>query len=104
MFKFKYHCGNIWAPKSPNGTTLLRIDPNQLEKWMHQNKAEYTGDYIEGCLLDNFVVATRRGYAAIYANPVTEWTSDYYIEFQPGAAPDVWRRWYDFANNMEVAQ
>ena len=44
------------------------LDPAALDKWMYQNKAIYTGDYIEGCLLDNFVVGTRRGYAAIYEN------------------------------------
>ena len=28
------------------------ISPKGLEKWMHQNRAEYTGAFVEGTLLD----------------------------------------------------
>ena len=94
IFKYKYH-RDIYTEKTGAGVTCFRLDPDQLEKWMHQNKADYTGDYIEGCLLDNFIVSTKRGYAAIYENVVNTWTSDYYIEFQPGAAMAVFCKWYD---------
>ena len=100
LFKYKYH-SNVYTRKE-NGVTCLRLDADKLEKWMHQNKADFTGDYIEGCLLDNFVISTKRGYAAVYENYVNTWTSDYYIEFQPGAARDVFRRWYEFEYKMEV--
>lgn len=67
-----------------------------LEKWKHQNRAVYTGDFVEGCLLDNYVVACKRGFAAVYEHYVNPNMSDYRIEFQPGAAQEIFRRWYDF--------
>lgn len=81
------------------------IAPENLEKWMHQNEAEYTGDFVEGCLLDNFVVATKNGFAAVYEHYLNAWMSDYFIEFQRGEARDVFNRWYDFEEraNRETA-
>ena len=38
------------------------ISSKGLEKWMHQNRAEYTGAFVEGTLLDNFVIACKRGF------------------------------------------
>jgi hypothetical protein len=102
LFKYKYH-SNVYTRKE-NGVTCLRLDADKLEKWMHQNGAIFTGDYIEGSLLDNFVISTKRGYAAVYEHFVTTWTSDYYIEFQPGAAQDVFRRWYEFEDKAEAEQ
>ena len=74
--------------------TSFRLSSTELEKWMHQNKAEYTGDCVEGCLLDNFVLACKRGFAAVYEHTLNCWTSDYIVEFAPGAAPEVWENWY----------
>ena len=76
--------------------TRFLIRHSNFEKWMHQNKAIYTGDFLDGCLLDNFVVATKRGYAAFYEHYVGPWASDYLVEFEPGIAQTVWRRWYEF--------
>ena len=56
---------------------------NDIEKWMHQNDAEYTGEFFEGCLLDNFIVACKRGYAAIYERYATSNSSRYYMVFAP---------------------
>ncbi len=96
MFKFTFH-NDIYAEKNAAGVTCFRLDPGQdFEKWAHQNGAEYVGDYVTGCLLDNFVMCTRRGYAAFYENYVNEWTSDYYVEFQAGAAQTVFSNWYQF--------
>ena len=95
MFKFQFH-NDIYTEKTADGVTRFRLDPAGLEKWLHQNGAEYAGDYVPGCLLDNFVVVTRRGFAAIYENYLNEWSSDYYIEFQPGAAQKVFAKWYQF--------
>ena len=61
--------------------TIFRLDPKALNKWMHQNEAEYTGDYFYGTLLDNFTVITKRGFAAIYEHYVNCWTSDYLVKF-----------------------
>lgn len=96
MFKFQYY-SDIYTEKSADGVTCFRLDPGAaFEKWVHQNGAIYTGDYIEGCLLDNFVMATQRGYAAFYENYINEWKSDYYVEFQPGPALDVFSKWHNF--------
>ena len=96
MFKFTFS-NDIYTEKTGAGVTRFRLEPGPaFHKWMAQNGAEYTGDYVEGCLLDNFIVATRRGYAAIYENYVNEWTSDYLVEFQPGAAQTVFSNWYKF--------
>ena len=54
--------------------------------------------------MDNFVVATKRGYAAIYESYLNEWASDYYIEFQPGAAQDVFNTWYELESQGEEAE
>ena len=102
MFKFKFY-NDIYTEKSADGVTRFRLDPGAaFDKWVHQNRAEYTGDYIEGCLLDNFIMCTPRGYAAFYESYLNEWTSDYYVEFQPGAAQNVFSNWYKFENKMEA--
>lgn len=80
-----------------------QIGSTELEAWMQENNAVYTGDYVEGCLLDSFVVATDTGYAALYENYLNEWSSDYLVEEEPGSAPDVWARWEAFAAQAEVA-
>lgn len=67
-----------------------------MEKWMHQNGASYTGTIVEGCLLDNFVLVCRRGFAAVYEHYLNCWSSNYLVEFEPGAAQNVWERWYQF--------
>lgn len=76
--------------------TVLTIMPGMLAKWLHQNKAEYTGDYVEGVLLDNCMVDCKGGYAAIYEEPRNELSSIYRIEFERGSASTVWERWNKF--------
>ena len=72
-------------------------------RWMHQNKAQYTGAYVEGVLVDSFVVETKRGIAAIYEHALNEWTSNYYVEFtdykngfKNGEVDKIWSNWYAF--------
>lgn len=77
------------------------FDQAGLEKWMHQNRAEYTGAFVDGTLLDNFVLVCKRGFAAVYEHPLNEWCSDYRVEFEVGAAQEVWSRWYRFAERSE---
>ena len=87
-----------FGPAQRGSLTMTRfyIAPKKLEKWMHQNGASYTGTMVEGCLLDNFVLICKRGYAAVYEHYLNCWNSDYLVEFEPGAAQEVWRQWYQF--------
>lgn len=89
------------------------IEADQLEKWLYQNRACYTGAFIEGVLLDNFVVDTPKGYAAIYEKAVNEWTSKYLVEYAISKEKDggkykwfkgfstVWKNWYDFEKQIQ---
>ena len=72
-----------------------------LNKWIHQNQAKYTGDFIDGTLLDNFVLCCKRGYAAIYERPLNEWSSCYRVEYEHGAAQEIWKRWYNVEQIMK---
>lgn len=76
------------------------MSPINFPKWFHQNKAEYTGDYEEGCLLDNFIVETKRGYAVFYEHYLNANSSDYLVEFQPynesQGGNELYDRWYEF--------
>ena len=58
------------------------VENGQMEKWEHQNGAEYTGDFFEGVLLDNYVLACKRGYAAHYERYVNPWMSAHEIRFE----------------------
>lgn len=60
----------------------MRFIVKQMEKWEHQNGAEHTGDFFEGVLLDNYVLACKRGYAAHYERYVNPWTSAHEIRFE----------------------
>lgn len=53
-----------------------------LETWVKQNNGEYI-DCIEGCLLDNYVIACKRGTAFIYEKYLNCWSSTYYCYFVP---------------------
>lgn len=72
-----------------------------LDKWLHQNEATPVGDFEPGCLLDNFVVATKRGFAAIYEKYVNPNESCYRIEFETGTAQNLFRNWYKFEEQAE---
>ena len=71
--------------------TRFYLNAGALGRWMHQNKAQYTGAYVEGVLVDSFVVETKRGVAAIYEHALNEWTSNYYVEVDK-----IWADWYTF--------
>ena len=79
------------------------ISSNNLEKWLHQNDGTYTGDFMEGCLLDNFIVETKRGYAVFYEHYVNEWSSVYRVEFQSfkeSRCKELFDRWYKFIEKV----
>ena len=75
--------------------TKFYMSPKYLGMWLHQNNAE-TSDGADGCLLDNFLVETKRGYAGIYEHYLNGWSSDYYVEFQTGEASEVFKNWHAF--------
>lgn len=52
--------------------TRFYLNASALSRWMHQNKAQCTGAYVEGVLVDSFVVETKRGVAAIYEHYLNE--------------------------------
>lgn len=68
----------------------------ELDKWIHQNRAQYTGDFVDGCLLDNFVLSCKRGFAAVYEHYLNPGQSNYRVEYGVGDAKKVWERWYQF--------
>lgn len=80
--------------------TRFYMNPLHFEKWFYQNKGIYSGDFVEGCLLDNFIVLTKRGAAAFYENYINPNQSNYYVEFQPftetDAAQAVFKKFYEF--------
>lgn len=83
--------------------TRFYLNAGALDRWMHQNKALYTGAYIEGILVDSFVVETKRGIAAFYEHPLNEWTSNYYVEFTDynnsftnDEINKIWSNWHAF--------
>ena len=52
----------------------------RLEKLIYQNKGEII-DCVEGCLLDNLLIETKRGYMALIETYETCWTSYYTLYF-----------------------
>lgn len=96
---------NYWNfSKHRNTVTSFYLDPKDFDKWMYQNRGEYTGDFVEGCLLDSFVIATKRGYAFFYENALNSQSSDYAVYFIPyksgkkhlKAYDHLWANWYEF--------
>lgn len=78
-------------------TFLLKGDIN---KWLNQNQAEYTGDFFEGCLLDNFIVSCKNGIAALYEHYSNCGSSCYEVYF--GRTEKEKRKIYDeFYRRME---
>lgn len=81
--------------------TRFYISISNINTWLHQNDAE-TLECREGCLADNFIVGTKRGYAAIYEHYLNSWSSDYLVEFEPGDAPNVWKSWEEFTEKYDT--
>lgn len=72
-----------------------------FDKWFHQNRAEYTGAFFEGVLLDNFVLDCKRGYAFVYEHALTEWTSAYRVKFAPYKDWDTCMKLFDEFYELE---
>ena len=59
---------------------IERFPLSMIGKIEHQNKAEIT-DVKEGCLLDNLLYETKRGYLILKETYKNEWTSIYTLLF-----------------------
>ena len=51
-----------------------------IDKLLYQNQGEIL-DIIEGCLIDNFLIATKRGYILLIERYVNCWTSEHVLYF-----------------------
>lgn len=72
------------------------LNPDALDMWLHQNGSNEIIDFREGCLLDSFIISTKRGTAAIYERYCTSWTSNYRIEWEKYPSDKVWENWEKF--------
>lgn len=80
----------------------MTLTRSQLELIEDVTSAEYTGDFIDGVLLDNYMLSTAGGYIAVYEQYVNSNMSCYRIEYGDDAA--VMERWQRFeAAHMEEA-
>ena len=64
---------------------------DEIEKLIHQNQAIEL-EYKEGCLLDNYLIATKRGYMAIIEQYVNCWSSCYKCYFSTNES-DIYSIW-----------
>ena len=95
---------NYWHFNKEDGVTAAYIGSTDFGQWMKQNQGEYTGEYVEGCLLDSFVVATKRGYAFFYEHFLNTGSSDYEMFFIPYKEAEkhnpnydvLWSEWFEF--------
>ena len=84
--------------------TVLKMSVTNFEKWIHQNAAEII-DCAEGCLLDNYLLHTRRGVAAVYEHYVNPNMSDYRVYFAAYNTPeadDITDKYYDNTEYMAI--
>lgn len=68
----------------------------QLEKLLKQNKGEIL-DIIEGNLIDNILISTKRGYIALIETYMNCWSSYYTLNFSKNIneISEVWES-YDY--------
>jgi len=71
---------------------MFDLKPAALNKWLYQNNA-FIIDFSEGCLLDNMLIETKRGIAAIYEKYINPNLSGYLVIFEPGAGNKVFNDW-----------
>lgn len=69
----------------------FNLNPIYVNKFMHQNKANYI-DCIDGCLIDHLMVSTKRGYMALIETYATPNSSTYTVYFSTDENEiyDVW--------------
>lgn len=79
-----------------------------INKWMHQNKAECL-EFFEGCLLDNYFLYCKRGNAFVYEHFLNSNSSNYRVFYfthkEIKESPDEYTRFLtSFCNRMETAE
>lgn len=57
-----------------------RFTLNNIDKFLHQNQAEII-ELVEGSLIDNYLIVTKRGYMALIEKYVNCWTSEHILYF-----------------------
>ena len=67
-----------WATDARTSEFILR----DFDTWAAQNSAECI-DCVEGCLLDNLVMACKRGVCFLFEIPANEWCSKWRCYFIP---------------------
>lgn len=68
-----------------------KLNPRNLEKFIYQNAGEIV-DCLDGCLLDDLLLYTRRGLVAIFESYVNSNQSDFTVYFSTDPA-EIWPLW-----------
>lgn len=81
---------------------------DNLDKFIAQNNAEFTGDEVPGVLLDNFVLACEDGYAFVYEHATTTWTNEYVYEWadygDESKVNQLWNEWDSFVRRAMIQE
>jgi hypothetical protein len=87
------------------GMKVFRV--NDEEKWMHQNEAKYTTAYVEGTLLDNYILECKRGWCAVYERYATPNSSYHEFRFAPfknqRECDELWAEFMAFEESVHLA-
>lgn len=83
-----------------------RFESMTIDKWMYQNSA-IVEDFLDGCLLDNMLLQTRRGVAFVKETALNVWSSTYTLYFaaykDAGAVDAVYNMWSEFADAVGLS-
>ena len=92
-----------WATDARTSEFILR----DFDTWAAQNNAECI-DIVEGCLLDNLVMACKRGICFLFEVYQNEWCSKWHAYFIPYKEQDTngdySRLWDRFEGLREAAE
>ena len=77
------------------------LHSKNFEKWLYQNDGEIL-EKAEGCLLDNYLIVCKNGFAAAYETYKNCWTSVYTVKFERSNPNNkIFIEWDEFVENME---
>ena len=83
-----------------------RFKSMTIDKWIHQNGA-IVEDFLDGCLLDNMLLQTRRGVAFVKETVLNTWCSTYTLYFaaykDAGAVDAVYNMGSEFADAVGLS-
>lgn len=83
-----------------------RFESMTIDKWIHQNSA-IVEDFLDGCLLDNMLLQTRRGVAFVKETFINTWCSTYTLYFAAykdlDAVDAVYNMWSEFADAVGLS-